>query len=273
VDCGSGHSEAGAQVSLSDIASYLHTVVGVAPVKVIISHPHFDHYRYVPELVPPTQVHSLWLGGLFAKYPKPVIDWADAVRDFGDVEMPRVAEQFEPDWHNYGYAVEDLACGDAASFVLTVNSGRNENANSLMLSIDHGDFRAIFTGDAEGATEAAAMANFPDAGVLVSTVVVSSHHGAKTHGSNGEAWIAATQPLIVLHSVGTQYGHPKCDVTERFQSVGSLLPAKPHMMSCDGQAAHVTSLAEYSTHESGAVVITSDASLERLRVECHPNEC
>lgn len=270
VDCG---STGGAQMSPEDIEGYLRSAIGEGSPKVVISHGDADHSNFLPRVLPPPRVRSLWLGGAHAEYPAAVLTWANAVRDLGDHQWPRVTEEFEPNWHNDGRAVEELACGEAKTFALTVNSGSSKNANSLMLSVDHGDFRIIFSGDAEGTTERAAMENFPEPGVLVSTVVVSSHHGAQSEESNHAEWIAATQPLVVVHSAGTKFGHPKCPVVKRFQDGGSLLPATPHDMSCGGLPAYASALAEYNTHESGAVVVTSDASLDSLRVECFPEPC
>jgi competence protein ComEC len=247
--------------------------MGNASAKVVISHGDTDHSKFLPDLLVPVRVESLWLGGDHDEYPSEVLAWSSLVRDLGDAQWPRVTEEFEPDWHNEGYAVDELACGPASTFVLTVNSGNSKNANSLVLSIDHGDFRVIFTGDAEGATERAAMRNYPEPGVLVSTVVVSSHHGAQSEDSNHVEWIEATQPLAVIHSAGTRYGHPKCPVVTRFQEAGYLRRATPHNMSCGGLPAYASTWAEYNTHESGAVVITSDASLDSFRVECFPERC
>lgn len=276
VDCGKGHRETRAPMAVEDVQAYVSSVLVGREAKVVVSHADFDHYRYIPSIINAESVHSLWLGGYHADYPENFMEFANDVRDHGTVENPRVVEEFEVNWHNDGFAVDDLACGTASSFVLAVNNGDEKNDHSLILSIDHGDFRVVFPGDAVGASEQAAIENFPG-NLLVSTVVASSHHGSNTpkgNPSNSEAWVAATQPLFVIYSAGSLYGHPRCEVAERFREGGSLLPAAPHSFACTGGlSSGVSTLAEYNTQQSGVIVITSDAALDNLRLECHPGPC
>jgi hypothetical protein len=107
-----------------------------------------------------------------------------------------IHNRFPKHWHNDGEAVEELACGEASSFVLTVNTGTAKNAQSLVLMIEYEDFSVTFSGDAEGSTEAQAIANFD--GNVKTTVLTASHHGANTNGSNGTDWISATSPPEVV---------------------------------------------------------------------------
>jgi beta-lactamase superfamily II metal-dependent hydrolase len=77
----------------------------------------------------------------------------------------------------------------------------------MVLLLDYGDFRGIFAGDAEEATEEAA--HRPYEALMEDTIVLlASHHGAHTHGSNHAGWIAATNPQIVVFSAGDRYGTP-----------------------------------------------------------------
>ena len=42
-----------------------------------------------------------------------------------------VRNGFPPSWHNDGEPVEELSCGEAESFVLTVNTGHQQEPQSL----------------------------------------------------------------------------------------------------------------------------------------------
>ena len=96
-------------------------------------------------------------------------------------------------FHNNRQPVSaDLACGSASTFVLTANTGSSNNAQSLVLMIEYEDFTAVFTGDAEGETEAQAINNFDSA--LKAAIMTASHHGASTFASNSQDWATAMAP-------------------------------------------------------------------------------
>lgn len=76
----------------------------------------------------------------------------------------------------------------------------------------------IFTGDATGkTTERILECRVPEK--LKSSILLASHHGASTHGTNSAEWVTATQPEVVVFSAGFhgQYKHP------RFEAVANYL--------------------------------------------------
>ena len=95
--------------------------------------------------------------------------------------------------------------------------GNTANADSIILRVGYLNFRALFTGDAEGSSEKLAIANVGTGGVF-SDLVLGSHHGADTKGSNGKGWVEATNPHLVAFSAGhnSGYGHPRCTVVQRY---------------------------------------------------------
>lgn len=277
VDCGSSQNTPNWDFDESQVRDYLKNVLQNRRAIVVISHADKDHYRYIPTILAPNQVESLWMGDDHASYPEAVLTWANEVRALGSASRPRVAEQFPVNWHNQGSAVAGLSCGLANSYVLGVNNGTTKNDHSLMLSIDYGLFRAIFPGDATKRSQDAAIDNFPGDG-LQATVLIASHHGASTEGSNNADWLAATQPANVVYSAGTPYQHPRCVAVERYRNGGTLEGATPHPLRCgdenNGWKATVqTDLGEYNTHNSGLIVITSGKNLEGLSIKCIPGPC
>jgi len=115
-------------------------------------------------------------------------------------------------FHNNTKPVSNqLSSGTASTFVLTANTGSSNNAKSLVLMIEHEDFTVVFTGDAEGPTEAQAITNFSNA--VKATVLTTSHHGASTLGSNSAASAEATSPELLVSSAGNRFSTP--DVPRR----------------------------------------------------------
>lgn len=275
VDCGSTSPNTTQGLRESEAIRYVHETLAGREANVVISHPDKDHYAYLPRAVPAPRVRTLWMGGQFDAYPDHVRQWAWDVEARSPNTGRRLVADLPVNWHNEGEAVESLQCGDASTFVLTTNNGASSNDHSLMLSVDYGEFRSIFSGDATDVSQNAAMANFPGE-LLVSSLVVASHHGAVTHGSNSDTWVAATQPLYVIYSAGSSYFHPRCDAIDSFRAGDTLLPVDPHAFRCgDGSAwrSGSSDAAEYNTHSSGVVVVTSDAFLSNTTVICRPGPC
>jgi hypothetical protein len=131
-------------------------------------------------------------------------------------------------FHNRGHPFEGLQCGAPNTYILTVNSAESRNAQSMVLLLDYGEFRGIFARDAEQATEKTAYQAY---GALLAdtTVLLASHHGAQTYGSNHDGWIAATKPQMVMFSAGNRYGHPRQEVVKRYQAAQPTIVASYHI--------------------------------------------
>jgi beta-lactamase superfamily II metal-dependent hydrolase len=255
VDCGAnGASEA--DLSANEARDYIQKVLAThtLPPRVVVSHPDTDHYAHIPTVLADTPVDSIWLGGNRAGYgSRGFPAWLAAQEMAGTP----VHHGWTPGWHNEGQPITGLACGTAVTFMLTVNTGTSSNAQSMVLMIEHGDFRAILAGDAEGETEEAALANF--SGSVDATVVTASHHGADTEGSNSAEWATATSPEVVVYSAGNRFSHPRCNAVERF---GSVLEVRRHQLRCGESGGYRpverSDRAHYMTEMSGAVIATSD---------------
>jgi beta-lactamase superfamily II metal-dependent hydrolase len=80
-----------------------------------------------------------------------------------------------------------------------------QNNNSVGVVIEHGAFRALYTGD----SEQRALAGWIRRGAVSPVTVVKAAHHGSTNGVT-DAWVRATKPKVVLISVGAAntYGHP-----------------------------------------------------------------
>lgn len=118
----------------------------------------------------------------------------------------------------------------------------DRNEDSLVLLLQYGSFRMLFTGDLEGAAEQQLAKSAGDA--LRADVLKVGHHGS-ANGSS-EAFLLQVQPAAAVISCGerNRYGHPAAETVERLKKSGSRL---------------------YSTADGGAVRITTDGSCFRIR--------
>ena len=226
---------------------------------VVFSHGDKDHYSLIPLVLNDIQAQHIWLGGDEDNYKGEFPNWLATQTTGGAV----VHKELPLNWHNGGSSLEsELSCGLASTFVLTVNSGSTKNGNSLVLSIDYGDFTAIFTGDAVGVTETKAMQNF--SGALKATILTGSHHGASTKRSNHADWVEATSPNVVIYSSGEKYGHPRCKATRRYEPI--LAVTRLHPTQCGNSNSYKdrtissTNRAQYVTDINGTIVVTSKGS-------------
>lgn len=238
---------------------------------VVVSHGDRDHYSWVASVLDNVQARSIWMGGESSKftsfgYP----NWLESQEQGGAT----VHKDLGRHWHNDGDELGNgLSCGLADVYVLTNSSHDRDqdndpdNADTLVLMIEYGDFSTIFSGDAEGETESRSIENFGSS--LQATVLMASHHGASSHNSNSEVWADELSPDVVIYSAGTKYGHPRCRAVERYQSHIATVPR--HRTICDsnreGTNTETSIRAEYMTHTSGNIVITTNGQ-SPIQVYC-----
>lgn len=101
-----------------------------------------------------------------------------------------------------------LRLGSAALRIIPAPAevgGDEQNNRSVVVRLEQGRFRALFTGDSE-TEELNALLRLDEIGDV--DVLKAAHHGSR----NGvtPAWLARTQPELVVISVGAdnRYGHP-----------------------------------------------------------------
>lgn len=91
------------------------------------------------------------------------------------------------------------------------------NNMSVVLRVDYGDTRFLFTGDAEKEVETQMLENGSD---LKADVLKVGHHGSKT--STSAEFLKAVSPQIAVISCGSNnsYGHPHKETTELLKRCG-----------------------------------------------------
>jgi beta-lactamase superfamily II metal-dependent hydrolase len=227
---------------------------------VVVSHGDEDHYGLIARVVEPADVVSVWLGGSRAAYGD-FTDWLDDVEAAGkSVGTLPVRFSAADD--------SDLHCGSATVDILIANAtaGATKNGDSIVLGVSYGGVTLVLPGDAEGPTEAQALAfrNSHQRLLNNQSIVIGSHHGADTSGSNGEAWAKAWAPIAAVFSMTPgPFKHPRCEVAERY---AKYMPRRPtlHRFTCGrkntiGSGATVTSMQAsrrlLSTHDNGDLLI------------------
>lgn len=253
IDCGSrGRAPNG--LDDGQLTSRVDGILAGRVPNVVLSHADQDHINRIAMLLEGRPIGQVWLGGASDEYPQ---DLRDLLADAGTTINQDLADDFHDE---SPLTDEQLDCGDASVFVLTVNTGGSKNSQSLVMSIDYGEFSAIFSGDAEGKTERQARRNFDDA--VRTNVLSGSHHGADTHGSNGtrrSEWPEFTRPEVIIYSAGNTFEHPRCGATQNYVSSLARVPA--HAMRCgrgNGTFRQLyTTRAEYTTSVSGTIVVTT----------------
>lgn len=94
------------------------------------------------------------------------------------------------------------------------------NDNSLVLTVQFGEVKALFTGDAERAVEAELIQSKAD---ISADILKVGHHGSR-YASSAE-FLNAVYPGVSVIQCGTgnSYGHPHEEVLQRLENVGSAV--------------------------------------------------
>ena len=110
----------------------------------------------------------------------------------------------------------------------------DSNEDSMVLMLQYGEFRMLFTGDLEGTAEQSLAASGAN---LSADVLKVGHHGSKNASS--EAFLEQVSPQVAVISCGANnsYGHPAQETMERLRDAGCRILQTP---------------------QSGAVTIESD---------------
>lgn len=93
------------------------------------------------------------------------------------------------------------------------------NDDSLVLLLESGEFKLLFTGDLEAGGERELLSS-SGARIAGLDILKVAHHGSKT--SSTKEFLAAAAPSLSIFSTGkdNRYGHPAPEVVERFQKLG-----------------------------------------------------
>ena len=198
--------------------------------RLVITHPHPDHYGGAMALAARFPIDEVWDSGQ-ARDEDPDGTWSSMLRSFDRVLDPSSLCR-----------ARDV--GGVRIEVLwpypRFDPGWDANDNSLVLRVTYGARSILLAGDAEAHAESALLA----AGLRGPIDVLKvGHHGS--HTSSSEAFVSALEPRIAIVSagVGNRFGHPHADVIERFAAHGTRVLRTDHdggvIVRTDGRALHV----------------------------------
>ncbi len=98
-------------------------------------------------------------------------------------------------------------------------AGVNTNVNAIVLLLDSGGHRALFTGDIDAATEEKITARY---GLKDIDILKVAHHGSKY--SSSPTFLSAVRPAVSVIEVGrNSYGHPTPVALANLAAVGSRI--------------------------------------------------
>jgi competence protein ComEC len=172
---------------------------------VFVSHPHPDHV--------------LGLRAVLEAFP---VERAFGNGDPGEGEAAAVLARLAPAalrpgqaWTRAGVRFEALG---------GPREGLAGNDGSLVLRVEYGATRFLFTGDVEATGEAGALAR----GGLSADVVKVPHHGSRT--SSSAALVAAVAPTHAVVSVGpgNRFGFPRPETVARWEAIGAKVERTDH---------------------------------------------
>ncbi|WKA60070.1 DNA internalization-related competence protein ComEC/Rec2 [Planococcus shenhongbingii] len=178
---------------------------GISTIDILVlSHADADHAEGAEELFPLFRVNELHLSPGSA-----ATDIMQALAPFAG-EAPVLFPGKGAGWKESGVSFSYLSPSDAEY------EGNND---SLVLLVESGDFRVLFTGDLETAGEQDLLETFGTSLTALSVLKVG-HHGSKT--SSSKEFLSLVQPEVSIFSTGidNRYGHPSEEVVERFDELG-----------------------------------------------------
>jgi competence protein ComEC len=177
----------------------------------LVTHDDTDHIGGLAPLASRYRIGQVLLAGPLGSNPASVA-LRDALRDSGIPQSTLSAG-----------ALIRLAGSQLSVLHPATPLGHNDaqdNDRSLVLVLEHGEFRMLLMGDAGEAVERRLLAA---GGQVATSALKVSHHGAQT--ATGGEFLEAVSPQVALVSVGAdnRYGHPSSAVIQRLEQADALI--------------------------------------------------
>lgn len=187
---------------------------------VIVTHPDTDHMSGVLELLELGEEENIALNGIYI-YEKGLKNEYEAWE-----ELVTLADEQEIPVHGIGQG--DILQTDSMRmeciYPLEGQSGLTGNSASVVMKIDCGEFRGLFTGDLEMEGEKQLMAEY---GETSCDLLKVGHHGSS--GSSSTEFLQWVNPDCAVISCGKDnvYGHPHKETLERLENEGTVILTTP----------------------------------------------
>ena len=168
----------------------------------LLTHADADHVEGAEEILREVHIDEIWVSPNSAN--KEVM--APLLQDAAVKNVPIVEKLAGERWQ----------IGDVFfQFLWPTETEYEGNNDSLVLFMQQGNFRALFTGDLELEGEMALL-NMYKSPLEKIDLLKAGHHGSKT--SSAEPFVAHLQPKLTVFMAGVdnRYGHPHKEVVERF---------------------------------------------------------
>lgn len=187
----------------STVSSYLKSK-GVDDIELMInSHPDEDHYGGLVTVLNDFVVESVW-GSSYSKTTSSYLSYKSAVTKEGlSIKTPSVGTVYTFEY----LTLTVLYSGAGAS---------NSNDSSLVIMLEYGSARFLFTGDISSTIESKLVSSGKD---LSCDVLKVPHHGSA--GSSSKSFLNATGASYGVICVGSNsYGHPTSTALNNLSSAG-----------------------------------------------------
>ncbi len=205
---------------------------------VVLSHAHADHLGGVPSILDRVVVREVVDPALASAEPL----YAEFLAQLDALDTPwmraRRGDRFTLDSVEFRVLHPDTTWD---------GWGQDLNENSLVLSVEYREFRAILAGDAGLPVEAVLAGRVGRADLLK-----VGHHGSR--GATGARWLAELAPTTAVISVGkdNRYGHPSPEAMARLGAAGVEVFRTDHdgtiEVRTDGRAMTIHSRQGVITH-------------------------
>ncbi len=209
---------------------------------IVITHPDVDHYNFFYQVFSGNvgtklkdRIDFIILGGNKTHYstkyikswletfpPAKIDDVNNGNPCYGSTNCTVKGKPFPNFCGTDGVAFHALAANRATRG----GKAYNDNEDSIVLSVKHGNINFLLPGDFEGKTQQKELVEFYDGtDMLNSTVYKISHHGADNRFmANSLEFIQAIDPTWAFVSASypgdiSQFYHPRCEVIERVEEV------------------------------------------------------